>query len=559
MEATLCALPEASPLKACLHCASPVSARSKSEFCCHGCETVYGVLQQTGLTRYYSILKRTGDQALPVGRLPQSQSGYGWLDQPEIRKEYETDEGVRFFLEGVHCTACVWLVEKLPTLVPGVQSARLDLGTAVVTVKLSPEPKAKYSEAAHGLLRIGYRPHAVRHSENEDLSRAEDRKLLVQLGIAGAAAGNIMLLAVSLYAGADGAFAEQFKWLSFILSLPVMAYSALPFYQSTWNALKSRQLSIDSPVALGLQISFWVSVANLIRGNELIYFDSVTALVFLLLSSRYLLRRVQRTSLNAQNLAHFLMPATARKRLETGSFAEVSLNEVAVGDILEILPGDLIPADGEIIEGKSSINASLLTGEARPETVECGAQVFGGTQNGEGRLVLRVEGTGARSRVGRILESMESTIRSRAPIVAFSDRVSRAFIGVTLLLLNLRTSTHLRPAPRGAWMGWNRVMPEVVRGTRTENAEFFADFRAWPSPIRFFCAIGAKRSNCRRSGTSTLSKNTGIFFKRAFRSHWPKPSRPDASNPEAAFFSQASPMPGITRGLRVCFSDTRAR
>ena len=437
MEAPACALPASSELKTCLHCASPVSLRAHSDFCCHGCETVYGILQQSGLNRYYSILKNTGERALPVAQGSVSPSGYSWLDQPEIRKEYETEHGVRFYLEGVHCAACVWLVEKLPSLVPGVASARLDLGSAVVTVRLDPQGAATYSEAAQGLLHVGYRPHPIRTSEADELRKKEDRKLLTQLGVAAAASGNIMLMAVSLYAGADGTFARDFKWISFGLSLPVMFYSALPFYQSSLSALRARQLSIDVPVALGLQVSFWVSVANLFRGHDHIYFDSVSALVFLLLSSRYLLRRVQRSSLNAASLAHFLMPATARKLGADGTYAETPLSEVRVGDELEILPGDLIPADGVVLHGMSSLNASLLTGESRPESVSSGDIVYGGTQNEQSRITIRVTSSGRTSRIGRILESMESTLKSRAPIIAFSDRVSRAFIAITLLLLPL--------------------------------------------------------------------------------------------------------------------------
>jgi Cu2+-exporting ATPase len=437
MEATACSLPTPVELRSCLHCASPVSSRAPSDFCCHGCETVYGILQQSGLNRYYSILKRTGDRALPVAPPSAGGSGYTWLDQAEIRNEYETEFGVRFYLEGVHCAACVWLVEKLPTLVPGVASARLDLGSAIVTVRLDPQGAATYSEAAHGLLRVGYRPHPIRTSEADELRKKEDRKLLTQLGVAAAASGNIMLMAISLYAGADGTFARDFKWLSFGLSLPVMFYSALPFYQSSLSALKARQLSIDVPVALGLQVSFWVSVANLLRGHEHIYFDSVTALIFLLLSSRYLLRRVQRSSLNAASLAHFLMPATARKLGAEGTFVETPLHDICVGDELEILPGDLIPADGIVLHGASTLNSSLLTGESRPEVVQAGDTVYGGTQNEQARLTIRVTSSGRASRIGRILESMESTLKSRAPIIAFSDKVSRVFIAVTLLLLPL--------------------------------------------------------------------------------------------------------------------------
>jgi heavy metal translocating P-type ATPase len=424
-------------MKLCLHCGSAVSDRARGDYCCTGCQTVHELLTQSGLDRYYSILKKTGEKALPVSTGSDRQNSYTWLDQTDIIRDYQTPAGVRFYLEGVHCAACVWLVEKLPQLVPGITHAKLDLSSAVVTVQIDPNSPAQFSQAAQALHRIGYRPHPIRASEAEELQKKEDRKLLTQLGIAAAASGNIMLLAISLYAGADGAFARQFSWISFFLSIPVLFYSAQPFYRSSWSAFRSKQLSIDVPVALGLQVSFWVSVINLFQGNDHIYFDSVTALVFLLLSSRYLLRRVQRTSLNAANLAHFLMPATARRLDLHGHATEVSLAEVHLGDQVEVLPHDLIPADGTVLHGMGRVNQSLITGESRLEKISPGSEVLAGTQNGDTRLVIQITRSGRASRVGQILESMETTLKSRAPIEAFSDRVSRVFIAITLLLLPL--------------------------------------------------------------------------------------------------------------------------
>ncbi|MFN7684893.1 MAG: heavy metal translocating P-type ATPase [Oligoflexia bacterium] len=499
MEA-LAEAPACSPALLCLHCQSPVPARSRLQFCCAGCHSVHSILASTGLQGFYSILQKTGERARPV---LQSSSNFAWLDLPETRKDSESDHRMRFYLEGVHCAACVWLVEKLPELVPGVQSVRLDLGTAVATVELA--EKGKYSDAARGLQQIGYRPHAIRESEQERLERIEDQSLLLRLGVAAAAAGNIMLMAISLYAGADGAFARTFEWVSFALSLPVMFYSAAPFYKSTWDALKARQLSIDVPVALGLQVSFWVSVANLWMGNGRIYFDSVTALVFLLLSSRYLLRRVQRTALKASSLAEFLMPALARRHDGLGGVSEVSISELKVGDELEVLPGDLFPADGEVISGRSSVNAALLTGESRPEAIGQGAQVFAGTQNGEGVVMMRVRSMGSDSRVGKILGLVRESQLARAPIVAFSDRVSRGFIAATLMLLPI--------VVLGAWsLGWQEALDRALALALVTCPCAFA----LATPLTFASALGrAARAGILVKGAEVLerlSRVGTVFF-----------------------------------------------
>lgn len=424
--------PAATEPSLCPHCARPVPPRMRGPFCCPGCETVHAILKGAGLTDYYRINARGGTRP---GTVRSASASFAYLDDPRVRSLHEDGGAARFYLEGVHCAACVWLVEKLPRLAEGVAAVRLDLGTSIATVRL--KQGGSYAEAAVQLQRLGYRPHAVRVSEENDCRERENRMLLMRLGIAAACAGNIMLLAVALYAGADGVMAREFRWVSFGLSLPVMLFSAVPFYRSSLSALRARELSIDIPVALGLLVSFSVSVANLLLGNDRIYFDSLTTLVFLLLSSRYLLRRVQRSALSASSLAHHLMPALAA-RLDHGSGGkthQVSVEDLRAQDLVEVLPGECVPCDGEVVSGSSAVNSSLLTGESRSEPVSAGSAVFAGTMNLQGPLTVRVSVSGSESRVGRIFQSMEESLRSRAPLVAFSDRVSRGFIAATLALL----------------------------------------------------------------------------------------------------------------------------
>jgi Cu2+-exporting ATPase/Cu+-exporting ATPase len=515
------------------------------------------VLQSTGLSRYYSILEKTGEKARPVGAVESAGAAFRWLDQADARAEYETPQGMRFYLEGVHCAACVWLVEKLPQLVPEIASVRLDLGSGVATVKI--QENGSYAAAAEGLLRVGYLPHAIRAREAGEFSQKEDRRLLMQLGVAAAAAGNIMLLAISLYAGADGAFARQFSWVSFGLSIPVMFYSALPFYQSAWKAIRARQLSIDVPVALGLQVSFWVSVANLFRGDERIYFDSVTTLIFLLLSSRYLLRRVQRRALNASSLAHFLMPAEARRQLEDGSFETIALSELRTGDVVEVLPGDLLPADGVVISGTGSVNCALLTGEAIPEKVGPGSEVFGGTQNSSSPLQLRITSSGGESRVGRIIESMQASLDSRPPIVTFSDQVSRGFIAVTLVLVPLVFLGALQS-------GWHEALQRALALALVTCPCAFA----LATPLSFASALAkAARAGILIKGAEVLERlsrvehaffdKTGTLTEGRFVVlDWKLHREPAAPIASLVFALESSSRHPIARALREHFSAEAA-
>lgn len=432
-QALACPALESAP-KLCLHCGAGVPARELSGFCCRGCAAVYALLQERGLQTFYKLRDRAhGDASL----LPASSAAedFSYLDDPEFLTDYAYLNGrqMRFYLEGVHCVACVWLTEKLPEFVSGVESLTLDLSTSVATIRLRND--GRFAEAAREILRLGYRPHPVREGESEELQRKENRKHLIQLGVAGMVSGNIMLLATSLYAGANGQLAELFRWTSFFLFLPVLFYSAIPFYKSAWASLRKKQIAIDVPIVFGLLVGTAASVVNLITGSDHIYFDSIATLIFLLLATRYLLKKVNQNALNSSRLMHFLAPSKAR-RLVAGStlYEEVRSDALREGDVFQVLPGECFSADGVIIHGESNVNCALLTGESGPERVSIGSRVNAGTWNQDSPLQVRVVASGASTRLGKILNAMEHGLTSKAPIVSYLDRVGQAFVAAVLVL-----------------------------------------------------------------------------------------------------------------------------
>lgn len=340
---------------------------------------------------------------------------------------------MEFYLEGVHCAACVWLTEKLPELVDQVQLARLNLGTSIATVTIT--SKGSFAAVADQLQKMGYRVHPVKRGEKTDLLKKENRLLLIRLGTAGACAGNIMLLAVSLYGGASGLLAERFRWISFLLYLPVLLFSAVPFYRSAWSALTARTASIDIPVVFGILLGSAVSVINLATGHDEVYFDSLASLVFLLLSTRYLIRRIQQSAMQSSNLLSFLTPQRARRYSPVkGEFDSVPIDQIRPGDRLKILAGECIPVDGRVLMGTSSLNCALLSGESLPVRMTKGQIVFAGTMNLEAPLEIEVTQSGSKTRLGRILQSMEQILETRAPITLFTDRVSKIFVVAVLIL-----------------------------------------------------------------------------------------------------------------------------
>lgn len=422
----------------CVHCDEalviPVygddDATRAHPFCCVGCLTVFQALYAKGLGEFYDIKERMGTlrKRRPIEERAQR---YDFLDDSSFLEKYATtrangSRSIEFYLEGVHCLACLWLVEKLPEYCPGVLKAKLDLERSVATVTLAPE--GRFADCARELALLGYPPHPVkREDELRQLQRQEERATLMRIGVAGAAAGNVMLYAVSIYAGAQGGYATFFNFLTVLFGVPALTYSAWPFYQSAWFSLKNRVLSIDVPISLALLMGLTMGLYNAAIGVNENYFDSLSALVFLLLLSRYFLRRLQQRGLTPSDINFFHRQEGIERRKADGQFEQVHVDLLRQGDVIRVAPEEMLPVDGQVVEGVSHLNASLLTGEAAPVSIRSGEKVFAGTQNLEGTLLVSVESAAGKTRLGRILKSVEDGWASKAPIVTFTAQVSRYF------------------------------------------------------------------------------------------------------------------------------------
>lgn len=462
------------PTLLCLHCASPCPQERSDGFCCSGCLAVSEFLGAQGLNGYYDLKKkgRALGSAAPVAQAS-SESFYRYLDDPDFLKSYalhypDQTVSLDLYVEGVHCTACLWLIEKLPELCPPVLSARLNLSTQVLSVRMA--QTEKFSQAAALLERIGYRPHPVSEGLIGQLKKQEDRTSLIRIGVAGAVTGNLMLLAIALYAGATGVQAAPFRWFSGILFLPVLFYSATPFYRSALGALRVKQISIDIPLVIGILLGSLLSYGNLIAGKDTFYFDSLAALVFFLLSSRYVLHKAQNRALSSWSLMHFLTPSMVRKIVAPGNSisatdgdlatAQVRLDSIQLGDILEVRSGENFPVDGQVVDGQSTINCSLLTGEFEPLFVQTGDPVFAGTVNTQSPLWIRVEASGTATRLGRIIGAIQSGAERRAPIALLADRRARLFMAIMLLVAPV---TLIGVGLQAGWQeGLNRALALLI-------------------------------------------------------------------------------------------------
>lgn len=444
---------------ACTHCALPVpkgliEPGADTQFCCSGCRAAYAVIHGCGLDAYYRLRDASGGtgetlrgtEATQPGRFTSfdSETFHALHVQPMTSGLCSVD----LRLEGVHCAACVWLIEKLPRVVrsacgqqagEGLVEARLSMRQATVRITWDPT-RVKLSAIAQALDTLGYRPHPAKGLSRQAARRNEERKQLMNIGLAGALAGNIMLLAIAQYAGLWGGIERQydqfFRWLGAGLGLVALLGPGRVFFRGAWAALMARSPHLDLPIALALGVGGVAGAVNVVLGRGDIYFDSLAVLVFLLLVGRYIQFRQQRLADDAVSLMASLTPGDCRRRNADGTFETVPVEALAVGDEVEVLPGNIVPADGTVITGHASVVAALLTGESRPVHIAPGGDANAGTQILGQRITLRVTQLGEDTRVGRLMSLVEDGLESKPAIVQATDRIAGWFvIAVSLIAI----------------------------------------------------------------------------------------------------------------------------
>ncbi len=437
--------------QSCDHCQLEVIIPYKLEgedeltFCCAGCRNVYSLLHEQGLESYYN-LKAQGDNLRPAGPaiFAEKEQSFGHFDQEHFRQDYliaSKTQGlsqIKFYLEGVHCLACLWLIESVPKILPQVFEARLDLGKSIV--EFTVDEKFNLSKLGQLLSSWGYRPHPIGQQTDankiiHDLAIKEERSMLKKIGIAAFGAGNIMIYAVSLYAGADGRMASFFGVMITLLALPVLTYSSIPFYQSALGNLRAKKISIDLPIAFALIVGGIHGVLNTFQGNPHNYFDTLTILVFLLLFSRFTVKKMGQTGLDRNLMRSFFNSGVVLKQNpHTLEFEEVATEYLNEGDIVKIKAGDILKADIKIHSGQSAINTSALTGEPLPVLVGPGDHVESGCINNSEDLIGEVTAIGRKTQWGETLYKIERGWAQKSPIVRQMDRVAQRLVIVVFML-----------------------------------------------------------------------------------------------------------------------------
>lgn len=429
----------------CAHCGlnvTPARGDERPQFCCNGCEAIYNALFGAGLGAFYQERARAPQRAVNAAG-----DVFASFDDPEFTRLYVTadangsERSVELFLEGVHCAACVWVLEKLPVLVPGVLKAELSYGESLLRVTWD-DSQVALSSVARTLANVGYPPHPADARHDANVEKSSDRILLARIGVAGATFGNVMLLSFALYSSEYGGldmgrdYEEFFRWGSLVLTIPSVLWTAWPFFRGALLSLRTRSPHLDLPIGIGIAAALiWGSICTATRGGD-IYFDSVTMLVFLLLVGRLIQSRQQRYARRATDLLLALAPSTSRL-VEPSGVRVVPTAAVPRDALVEVHTGESIGIDGVVESGTSNVDESLLTGESRPRRVNVGDQVSAGTVNVTSLLRIRACHTGHETRLAKLVQDMERASERRAPVVLLADRLSARFVTIVLSLASV--------------------------------------------------------------------------------------------------------------------------
>ncbi|HAT30351.1 MAG TPA: cadmium-translocating P-type ATPase [Janthinobacterium sp.] len=430
----------------CFHCGLPVPFGSAwtvdiegeaRPMCCPGCAAVAHSIVAIGQVAYYRNRSAFAASAADMALVPPELQLYDNAD-PQFQRDADSCEAT-LSVEGIRCAACVWLIESRLNRLPGVQAAQMNVATERLYVRWS-KAQCRPGDVLRALREVGYSAYpydAVRHGEQ--LAKAS-KTLGRQLFVAGLSMMQVMMYAVPAYLATDGTLDASMgglmRWASLLLTLPAICYSAQPFFRGALASLRGRALGMDVPVVLGISAAFGASVIATWRGHGEVYFDSATMFIFLLLCSRYLELLARRKAASALERLQHALPASA-SRLEAYPESRVCVivpaAALAAGDIILVKPGEAIAADGVIIEGRSAIDMSLLTGESAAQPKNVGEAVPGGAINASAALLLRVSRAARESTLSDLLKLIERAGSGKPHIAQWADKVASCFVAGLLL------------------------------------------------------------------------------------------------------------------------------
>ncbi len=441
----------------CYHCGEDVPENTDfiveilgetREMCCPGCQAVAQTIIDSGLVSYYQYRTEKAEKAELVPEQLQALINY---DNEEVQSEFvrknDNTSEVTLSLEGVTCAACAWLIEKQINDKPGVNLIRVNTTTNRAIVNWD-NTQTKLSDLLSSIHRLGYKAAPFEADAHEATYHQSMKQYLYRLGIAGLASMQVMMLAVALYfevfGDLDSEFKQYLRIVSLLFATPVLLYSALPFYLNAWRSIRGRTLGMDVPVSIALIFAYVASVIATVQEQGEVFFESVSMFTFFLLLGRFLEMRARRKAAAASANLLKLIPAMATKIDGT----QVPVRVLQPGDRVRVLPGEHIPADGLIKDGRIHVDESMLTGESVPVVKCVDDSVYAGSINTDEAFELEVTATKAESMLASIVRLQDEAQMTKPKIAQVADVIARYFVAA---ILTIAFAT---------WLYWQQHQPD---------------------------------------------------------------------------------------------------
>ena len=423
---------------ACFHCGEPCPdpslAKDDKAFCCRGCLFVHDLLAESGLGQFYDLSRHPGVRV----RRPAKREQWAYLDDPALQQRLlDFTDGkvsrVTFQVPAIHCVACVWLLENLFRLQPGIGRSQVNFPRREVAITFATE-KLPLSDLVALLASIGYEPVLTLGELEKRKGDPARKRQWLQVGIAGFAFGNIMLLSLPTYMGLDSLSGPLFKvisgYLSLALAAPVLLYSASDYWRSARLSLRQRVLTLDVPIALGLAALYAQSAYEVVLGRGNGYLDSLAALVFFLLCGRVFQQKTHdRMAFDRDYKCFFPLSVT---RVTAAGEESVAISNLRVGDRLRLRNGELIPADGRLLSGPACIDYSFVTGEAEPVAKAPGDYLYAGGRQIGGAIEIETVKAVSQSHLTSLWNHEAFQKERESSLNTLTNRYSRRFTLVVI-------------------------------------------------------------------------------------------------------------------------------
>jgi Cu2+-exporting ATPase len=433
----------------CFHCGLPLNDSSLTveingqhePMCCAGCQAVAEAIIKSGNEDYY----RYREQKAETGKelVPEFLERIRVFDHPAVQQQFVHTESehvkqVSLIIEGIVCAACIWLNEQYLRSLPGIIEVGINYSTHRASVKWDNE-KIKLSEILEAISQIGYLAHPYDPETQQQIYDKQRKQLIRQIGIAGLFGMQVMMFALALYGGdwwgMSDSFRSFFRWVSLLLTAPIILFSARPFFRGAWTDVKHRRAGMDVPVALGLSLAFAASAFNTWTGHGHVYYESVAMFVFLLLSVRLFELSARKKSAEKIESLTNLTPTMTNRLNPDGSIEVVPTVELTLDDRFVVKPGEVIPTDGELVSGLALVDEALLTGEQHALHKQQGDILIGGSYNLDQPITLRVHSLGQDTVLSGIKRLIEQAQGFKPDVAKVADRVASVFVMVLLLLV----------------------------------------------------------------------------------------------------------------------------